>query len=838
MAFAWKQAGLTYNRYLAVAARVVRRSLKEGPRFQADRRGEMELRFAKWEKVNSAVMYHLRFANDAQLSQLSLNDKDEAPPPPNPLLESSPRNIPPSGNSVPSQDITKDFKKASKALRVGKVVKDESFTLFEAVGALEMCSPLAEKDTKIMDPKMDSGYLANGETLEDDYDVLHELLPEEVIGIMDQLLCFEMAWHMGFPLSQSLLTSYYIDRLLWPEPKSLGEARFDRDKEPANGNQLLHVVLRAYCLSLIKTCDFVHRRLATEKFFEEEDFVSHLFHRNLLTDFALAEIQDILYEAIKFIERDLQSKNDTLKEALQARLSLRQLLLHATNVDGIVYNHKDRYHFWDQCLPLIPGIVKTNTLALSTRDSYSIKVQRRLATTTPPRPIVQTNFAEAIEFLERMCLGGRDVYQAMNYHGPINLQNFVWAFQSRTPQPPVYIRSLLQSLIWSDMKVLGKTSFKQLIFDDLEETVLAASILTDPENDQVEAPHHARFKISQEMDEFAFLDIYVTLCMNRSRLRRMLSHLVLEWETIQLEAENIDVEMRRYSGEVPGYDKVTAQYFWSYPLSRWACHHKLRIMQWIVQMGFELDIYQVDEMAGMYWYLQHVTNARLEEIREMRSYTMIRADNMPRATKKEKFTLSRAKSYLSYAEVETSALKCFADGLSCVSPTFKTLCTAESLTRRAKPTLRYQLRMKPFAPISHPPVPSFDQFMVLVSLRSPATTASEVSEVLEADRLEQALGILEVAESALKEARKKWEFVSKADADVAKYVNCEEWWRVCVKNVLRSCIAANVSIATAKKAMENENGRNLEVGKKLKVEIQESGKNYHAWWIVPKITAK
>ena len=43
-----------------------------------------------------------------------------------------------------------------------------------------------------MDPKMDSGYLAPGETLEDEYDVLRELLPEEVIGIMDQMLCYEV----------------------------------------------------------------------------------------------------------------------------------------------------------------------------------------------------------------------------------------------------------------------------------------------------------------------------------------------------------------------------------------------------------------------------------------------------------------------------------------------------------------------------------------------------------------------------------------------------------------------------------------------------------------------
>lgn len=38
----------SYNRYLAVAARVVRRSLKEDKRLAAERRGQQELRFAKW----------------------------------------------------------------------------------------------------------------------------------------------------------------------------------------------------------------------------------------------------------------------------------------------------------------------------------------------------------------------------------------------------------------------------------------------------------------------------------------------------------------------------------------------------------------------------------------------------------------------------------------------------------------------------------------------------------------------------------------------------------------------------------------------------------------------
>ena len=41
---------------------------------------------------------------------------------------------------------------------------------------------------------MDSGVLTAGESTEHSYDVLRDLLPEEVIGIMDQMLCFEVCF--------------------------------------------------------------------------------------------------------------------------------------------------------------------------------------------------------------------------------------------------------------------------------------------------------------------------------------------------------------------------------------------------------------------------------------------------------------------------------------------------------------------------------------------------------------------------------------------------------------------------------------------------------------------
>lgn len=85
-----------------------------------------------------------------------------------------------------------------------------------------------------------------------------------------------MAWHMGFPLSQCLFTSFYIDRLLWPEPKALDEAQFYRSETSGGfdtfGNKLLHLVLRAYCLGLIKTCDYVHRRIVSERHYDVSFF--------------------------------------------------------------------------------------------------------------------------------------------------------------------------------------------------------------------------------------------------------------------------------------------------------------------------------------------------------------------------------------------------------------------------------------------------------------------------------------------------------------------------------------------------------------------------------------
>ena len=101
---------------------------------------------------------------------------------------------------------------------------------------------------------------------------------------------------------------------------------------------------------------------------------------------------------------------------------------------------------------------------------------------------------------------------------------------------------------------------------------------------------------------------------------------------------------------------------------------------------------------------------------------------------------------------------------------------------------------------------------------------------------DQAFSILDVADQALKAARKDWEAISKAKAETSQCVGCEDWWGTSVKNILRACIMANIMIATSRKTMSNVSSK--DAGEILKVELAKSHELYHAWWIVPRILAK
>lgn len=155
--------------------------------------------------------------------------------------------------------------------------------------------------------------------------------------------------------------------------------------------------------------------------------------------------------------------------------------------------------------------------------------------------------------------------------------------------------------------------------------------------------------------------------------------------------------------------------------------------------------------------------------------------------------------------------------------------------------LRYALRMRPFTPLSIPEVPSFAEFEQLASLpasgESPENCLSNDSS-FPPHWQSQAKNLVENADVALQSARKEWDAISRVSPSKAGTTHCNEWWLADVKNVQRACIAANIAVKTASKAVIGlgKAHSTTDLKTSLKVDMSDYGKGYHSWWTVPKIT--
>ena len=146
--------------------------------------------------------------------------------------------------------------------------------------------------------------------------------------------------------------------------------------------------------------------------------------------------------------------------------------------------------------------------------------------------------------------------------------------------------------------------------------------------------------------------------------------------------------------------------------------------------------------------------------------------------------------------------------------------------------------MRPFLSVSLPEVPSYSEFASRVSLHSESIVGDPPHQWVSGrkENIDQASLILDFADQALRIARKNWEAISKANADTARCIGCDDWWRGSVKNVVRACITANIMVATSKKALSS--AASTDVRNILKLEVVKSHEHYHAWWLVPRISVR
>jgi hypothetical protein len=307
-----------------------------------------------------------------------------------------------------------------------------------------------------------------------------------------------------------------------------------------------------------------------------------------------------------------------------------------------------------------------------------------------------------------------------------------------------------------------------------------------------------------------------------------------------VQAEELDIHLQTLTGEVP-LTLENGQSTYAYPLGSWVYHEKLKQMQLIFQMGFELSVYAPEELGGMYWYLSHLCSSHQLHIERIQAFVRAEGRRSKRFRGNEATfertltTLGRHSLWL----IATETLSLGIQALYVFLERHGVLPHAASQSAYSSARLRYELRMKPFLPISLPELVSYDQYEDNATLKGQS----------DSDLLKRASG-------AIADARKAWEAVLAQGAfvtttqqkqnsgEAVRRPAIEADWQRNTKNSLRACIGASIAIQTVTKIFSKTNLSSsvpTTSGKKLlpiKVEIPEIGSagRYHDWWAVPRIS--
>lgn len=107
--------------------------------------------------------------------------------------------------------------------------------------------------------------------------------------------------------------------------------------------------------------------------------------------------------------------SSALKDALVCRLRFRTVFLKIVELAD-TRTSSDLKSLWSELGVLSSQLRSTSILGKPVPKSFSIKVQRKLASTVPPRPIVEIAQDTAYDHLERLCRDGSTVVEVLNYY--------------------------------------------------------------------------------------------------------------------------------------------------------------------------------------------------------------------------------------------------------------------------------------------------------------------------------------------------------------------------------------------------------------------------------------
>ena len=123
-------------------------------------------------------------------------------------------------------------------------------------------------------------------------------------------------------------------------------------------------------------------------------------------------IQLILDRAIEWIRGQAHLLSEDLKNALIIRLEFRKAITEAVSLEDETLD-QGKTVIWRTCSSHLPGLSQTAHLGTPVAVAFSAKIQRRLASSVPPRPVVDISFNDAMVFLESLCHHAEAAYRVL-----------------------------------------------------------------------------------------------------------------------------------------------------------------------------------------------------------------------------------------------------------------------------------------------------------------------------------------------------------------------------------------------------------------------------------------
>lgn len=110
-----------------------------------------------------------------------------------------------------------------------------------------------------------------------------------------------------------------------------------------------------------------------------------------------------------------------VSQALDSRLFFREAFLTAIDFAELRIRPDALKEPWLQMQSAIKKIQETHNLGTAVPAAFNTKMQGILASTMPPRPIVQPSFEEAMNNWSRLCLDGAEAVDILRYEDPQSL---------------------------------------------------------------------------------------------------------------------------------------------------------------------------------------------------------------------------------------------------------------------------------------------------------------------------------------------------------------------------------------------------------------------------------